>query len=98
MMRTMTGLREVFPDNLLEINPETAAKLDIKDGSFVRVTSPRGAIKCAASLTDRIDPRVVHLYHGFKEGNCNVLTDHKACDPVTRSTGLKSLLRKGEKT
>jgi anaerobic selenocysteine-containing dehydrogenase len=98
MMRTVTGLREVFPDNLLEINPETAAQLDIKDGSFVRVTSPRGAIKCAAYLTDRIDPRVVHLYHGFKEGNCNVLTDHKACDPITGSTRLKSLLRKVEKT
>jgi len=39
----------------------------------------------------------VHLYHGFKESNCNVLTDHKAFDPITGSTGLKSLLCKVEK-
>ncbi len=97
-MDTMTGLRELFPDNLLEINPQTAAQLDIKDGRFVRVTSPRGALKCAASLTDRIDPRVVHLYHGSEEGNCNVLTDDKACDPITGSTVLKSLLHKVGKT
>jgi formate dehydrogenase major subunit len=98
MMGTVTGLRELFPDNLLEINPQTAAQLDIKDGRFVRVTSPRGALKCAAYLTDRTDPRVVYLSHGFKEGNCNVLTDHKACDPITGSTVLKSLLPKVGKT
>jgi hypothetical protein len=34
----------------------------------------------------------VHLYHGFNESNCNVLTDHKACDPITGSVGMKSLL------
>lgn len=49
------------------------------------------------NVTDRIDPRVVHLYHGFKESNCNVLTDHRASDPITGSTGLKSPLCKVEK-
>ena len=97
MMHNIPPLRELFPENLLEINPDTAAKLDIEDGNVVRVTSPRGGIKCMAKVTDRIDPRVVHLYHGFEECNCNVLTDHKVCDPITGSTGLKSLLCKVEK-
>jgi anaerobic selenocysteine-containing dehydrogenase len=95
------GRKNDFQKSLLVSSgkdPEMAAKLDIKDGSFVRVTSPRGAIKCAASLTDLIDPRVVHLYYGFKEGNCNVLTDDEACGPITGSTGLKSLLCIVEKT
>jgi hypothetical protein len=38
-----------------------------------------------AKVTDRIDPRVVHPYHGFKDCKCDVLTDHKACDPITGS-------------
>ncbi|MCW3135050.1 MAG: molybdopterin-dependent oxidoreductase [Methanophagales archaeon] len=97
MMRNIPELYEQFPENLLEINPETAAKLGIVDSDIVSVESPRGRIECMAKVTDRIDPRVVHLYHGFKESNCNVLTDHKVCDPVTGSTGLKSLLCKVEK-
>ena len=96
-MRNIPRLRELFPENLLEINPGTAAKLGIEDSDIVSVESPRGRIECSAKVTDRIDPRVVHLYHGFKESNCNVLTDHKVCDPVTGSTGLKSLLCKVEK-
>jgi anaerobic selenocysteine-containing dehydrogenase len=97
MMRNIPALREMFPKNLLEINPKTAARLNIEDGNSVRVETQRGGIECAVSVTDRIDPRVVHLYHGFEESNCNILTDHKACDPITGSTGLKSLLCKVEK-
>jgi anaerobic selenocysteine-containing dehydrogenase len=96
-MRNIPALREMFPKNLLEINPKTAAKLNIENGYLARIESPRGDIKCTVSVTDRIDPRVVHLYHGFEDSNCNILTDHKACDPVTGSTGLKSLLCKVEK-
>jgi anaerobic selenocysteine-containing dehydrogenase len=92
MMRNIPELHKQCPKNLLEINPETAKKLNIKSGELVRVESPRGSITCSASVTDRIDARVAHLYHGFKESNCNVLTDHKAFDPMTGSTGLKSSL------
>jgi len=96
-MRNIPGLRKLFPRNLLEVHPETAAQLGIRDGDIVKISSPRGRIECASYITDCIDPRVVHLYHGFKESNCNVLTDHKAFDPITGSTGLKSLLCKVEK-
>ena len=94
MMRNIPELREQMPNNLLEINPETAAQLGINNGEYVNVESPRGCIKCMAMITDNIDPRVVHAYYGFKESNCNILTDHRAFDPITGSTGLKSLLCK----
>ena len=92
MMRNIPRLHEKFPRNLLEINPETAAKLGLESGDMAKITTQRGSIRCATEVTNRIDPRVVHLYHGFKDSNCNVLTDHKAFDPITGSTGLKSLL------
>lgn len=97
MMRNIPELRSKFPKNLLEIHPETAAKQGIETGDMTRVASPRGSITCTAEVTRRIDPRVVHLYHGFKESNCNELTDHKSYDAITGSTGLKSLLCKVEK-
>jgi anaerobic selenocysteine-containing dehydrogenase len=92
MMHNIHELCDLFPENLLEINPKTAMELGIEDGDVVGVESPRGRVKCKAYVTDCIDPRVVSLYHGFSESNCNVLTDHKVCDPVTGSTGLRSLL------
>ena len=97
MMRNIPGLRNHCPENLLEIHPDTAKSLGIQSGDPVKTESPRGSIRCPALVTNRIDPRVVHLYHGFKQANCNVLTDHKACDPITGSTGLKSLLCRVEK-
>ena len=60
-----------------------------------RITlSPKG---CGADGTDCIDPRVVHLCYGYKESNANILTDNGAFDPITGSTGLKSLLCRVEK-
>ena len=97
MMRNIPGLYEQFPENLLEINPETAAGLGIGDGDVAGVESPRGRVECKTYVTDRIDPRVVSLYHGFTECNCNVLTDNGAIDPITGSTGLKSSLCRVEK-
>ena len=82
---------------VLKINPKSAMVLGIEDGDVVGVESPRGRIECSAHITDRIDPRVVSLYHGFVDCNCNVLTDNGAIDPITGSTGLKSSLCKVEK-
>jgi len=97
MMRNIPGLRKHAPENLVELHPDTASNLEITDGEFIKVSSPRGSIRCKAKVTKHIDPRVVHLHHGFKESNCNVLTDHKAFDPITGSVGMKSLLCKVEK-
>ncbi len=92
MMRNIPGLHKLAPENLVEIHPKAASKLKINDRALVKVSSPRGHIKCKARITDAIDPRVVHLYHGFRESNCNVLTDNKAFDPITGSVGMKSLM------
>jgi anaerobic selenocysteine-containing dehydrogenase len=97
MMRNIPELRQHYPENLLEINPSTAQDLRISDGAGVKVSSPRGEIKTKVRLTESIDARVVHLFHGFEKSNCNLLTDHSAFDPITGSTGLKSLLCKVEK-
>lgn len=97
MMHNIPGLHKYAPENLVEINPEAASNLGIHNREVIRVSSPRGQIQCKANVTDSIDLRVVHLYHGFKESNCNILTDNKVFDPITGSVGMKSLLCKIEK-
>ena len=92
MMRNIGSLRKRFPENRLEIHPETAAHRSIEDQDKVWIESPRGAVGCRAQVTRDIMPGVVQLHHGFEDANCNVLTDNENCDPVTGSPGLKSLL------
>jgi anaerobic selenocysteine-containing dehydrogenase len=83
------GLREQHPDPLMQIHPETAAKLDIGEGDWARIETPRGAIIMKTQITTGIDPRVVHAehcwwfpeqpgaepsLHGLWQSNVNVLT------------------------
>lgn len=54
-------LRELLPNPLVEIHPETAEKLGIKDGDWVYIETPtsRDRVKMKAMLTYGIHPRVV---------------------------------------
>ncbi len=104
--RQIESLRKLNPDPLVEIHPETAKKLGIKEGDWVWIESPRGRIKQRARLTDGIHPNVVSAQHGwwfpekepweygFKESNVNVLTPSQPCDPHTGSMPWRSFLCK----
>jgi anaerobic selenocysteine-containing dehydrogenase len=99
-------LREIRPDPIVEIHPETAKRHGIEEGQWVYIESPRGRIRQRAKLNNGIDPRVIVAEHGwwFPElkdpghgwdiANVNVLTDNnpEICDPVMGSTNLRVLL------
>jgi anaerobic selenocysteine-containing dehydrogenase len=90
--RQVKSLREVHPDPLVEIHPDTAAKLGIIDGDWVTIENQFGKCKQKAKLTLGIDPRVVHAQHGwwypekdaaaptllgFRDANINMLIPNK---------------------
>ncbi len=59
-------LSELVPENVLWIHAAAAARLGIKDGSLVTVSSPlktMGQLK--AKVTDLIHPEAVFMLHGF---------------------------------
>jgi thiosulfate reductase / polysulfide reductase chain A len=58
-------LSELVPENLLWINTAAAARLGIKDGQYVEVTSPRTNARVKAKVTDLIHPEAVFMLHGF---------------------------------
>jgi len=80
-------LRELVPDPIVEIHPETAEKLGIKDGDWVWIETPRmeGRVKQKAKLTSGILPQVVNAMahwwyperpapeYGLWESNINVI-------------------------
>jgi len=47
---------------VIRINPEDAEKRSIKDSDIVKVYNDRGTVLCAAQVTGRVPPGVVHSY------------------------------------
>jgi len=104
--RMIPWLREIRPDPIAEIHPETAKKHGIRDGEWIYIESPRGRIKQRARLFDGIHPNVVTSEHGwwFPEikdpghgwdiSNANILTDNafETCDPNMGSTNVRVCL------
>ena len=104
--RNMPWLREIRPEPIVEIHPETAKKHNIQAGDWVWIESPRGRVKERARLNDGVDPRVIvaeHGWwypemrgpdHGWDISNINILTDnsHESMDPVMGATNLRVLL------
>jgi anaerobic selenocysteine-containing dehydrogenase len=91
--RNIEQLRKLMPDPLIDINPADAAQRGIKDGDMVEVSSPRGAIKVKANITDTILKGVVHILHlWYGDGNVNILASDKYLDPVSGFAPFKAQL------
>jgi len=59
------SVRRRHPHPLVQVNPETATKLEIKNGDWVWVETLRGRVRMKCQHFDGIDPRVVHCQHGW---------------------------------
>jgi len=81
--RRSKGLNEIYPEALVEINPQDAEELKIKDEEFVEVTSRRGKIKAKAKVTEKSGQGVVFMSFHFYEAAANLLTN-AALDPVSK--------------
>ena len=103
--RQLPSLRRRHRDPMVEIHPETAQRYGIGADDWVWIESPRGRIRQKARLTDGIDPRVVHVEHGwwFPEeaspdhgvwrSNANLLTNGgPPYDPAMGTYQLRALL------
>jgi len=103
--RNIAPLKKRAPDPELEIHTKTAKNLDIQDGEWVYLVSPRGRVEIRARHSKTIDPRVVQSPHGFWYGmedgwkrlNINMITDDEPLCPVTGSVPIKALLCRVEK-
>jgi thiosulfate reductase/polysulfide reductase chain A len=58
-------LSELVGENELWINAAQAAKLGIKNGAMVEVTSPAAVSRLKAKVTEFIHPEAVFMLHGF---------------------------------
>ncbi len=63
--RQIPSLRKEHPYPIMQMHPETAAKLQITDGDWVWIETPRGRVRQRCKLFDGIEPRVVSAQHGW---------------------------------
>lgn len=63
--QTGIGMRELHPEPIVEIHPETARGIGIRDGDWIWIETRRGRIKQKARLTTAIHPHVVSVQHGW---------------------------------
>jgi formate dehydrogenase alpha subunit len=97
MTRRAAGIAELFPEELLEINPADAERLGVNDGEMVDISSRRGKIMVKTKVTDRSQHGVVFLAFHHQNALTNILTSsHK--DPITGTPEYKFSTVKIEKT
>lgn len=83
MTRRVSILEREAPEALVEINPDDAKKLGIRNNDQVELTSRRGSIKMKAEITQRVPQNVVFSTFHFNEACVNILTN-PAFDPVAK--------------
>ena len=58
-------LRHVKPTNLVALHPDDAAKMGVKHGDWIRITTPGGHAEAQVSVLDGVMPGVLAIEHGY---------------------------------
>jgi len=83
MTRRSVKLDREVPEAYVEVSPQDAEGLGLKDGERGRLVSRRGKIETNIWVTDRVPQGVVFATFHFAEAAANVLTN-PVLDPVAK--------------
>ena len=90
--RTMTGrsagVDDLAPECYVEVHPEDAERLGLKDGDTAKIASRRGEIRTPVRITERVGQGVVFLPFHYAQASANTLT-LAALDPVAKIPEFK---------
>ncbi len=84
-------LRSMRPDPMADINDEDAARLGIKRGDTIRISTTAGSITVLANPSLRIKPGTVHMFHGYREADVNSIIPPTHNDPYSGFPGYRSV-------
>ena len=89
MTRVSPALDREQPTGYVEINPEDAGKLEVREGEVLVISSPRGRIEAPAKISLAVLPGNLFLPIHFGENPTNVLTNSEALDPLAKIPEFK---------
>ena len=81
MTRRAPVLEQIAPEELIELNPEDAKKLNVRDREYIKVSTRRGTVLAKAWVTERVPPGVVFSTFHFWEAAINEETNAEDLDP-----------------
>jgi thiosulfate reductase/polysulfide reductase chain A len=96
-------LFELMPENVVWVNPLTAADHGVENGNYVKLATPEGVVSNAirVRVTERIGPNAVFMVHGFGHtakglrltggvgANDAALMTRVKVDPIMGGTGMR---------
>lgn len=88
MTRRARGLEAVYPEALVEINPQDAEKVKLDGDMLMRISSRRGEIVAKAQVTERVEPGLIFATFHFPKSAANFLTN-PALDPQAKIPEFK---------
>jgi formate dehydrogenase major subunit len=96
------GIKEITPENFVEVSPELAAERGVETGQFVHLTSPYGRVKVQVLVTDRVQGKQLYMPLNSVTEPVNKLTsshtDRRTHTPAFKETAVSMtvLTEKGE--
>jgi formate dehydrogenase major subunit len=96
MTRRSVDLEREEPTGWVEINPEDAKAMNIKNKEMIKAITRRGEITIGARISKDIKKGVIFIPFHFVECAANILT-HNALDPVAKIPEFKACSCKLEK-
>jgi len=88
MTRRSKPLSAIVPEGFVEMNPDDARKLGIRDEDVVEVSSRRGKIQTRARVTEKVASGTMFMTFHFAEEAANRLTN-PALDPIAKIPEFK---------
>lgn len=88
MTRRASVLDRIEPVAFASIHPDDLAKIQVRPGDRVRLSSRRGTVECLARLDDRLSPGQVFMPFCYHEAAANLLTN-EALDPYAKIPEFK---------
>ncbi len=88
MTHRARNLEAMYPEALVEINPQDAERAHIDEGGLMKVSSRRGEILAKATITDRVEPGLIFTTFHFAEAAANFLTN-PVLDPEAKIPEFK---------
>jgi nitrate reductase NapA len=96
MTRNCRELRNANLESVAELHPDDGARLGVKSGDLVKITSRRGAEQFRAKLVAKSRPGLVYVHMHDADRMCNRVTND-VVDPVSRQPEFKVCAVKVEK-
>jgi len=92
------GIKEITPENFVEVSPELAEERGVSSGSYVHLTSAYGRVKVQVLVSDRVQGKQLYMTLNSVEEPVNKLTgshtDRTTHTPAFKETAVSMTVLK----